>query len=91
MIRLSSVPEPLVDDQGDVRELTAADLARFSPSTEIPELADIVRRGRPPLPEADRKQRVTMYLDRDLVAALKADGRGWQTRANALLRKAKGL
>ena len=32
-----------------------------------------------------------MYLDRDLVAALKADGRGWQTRANALLRKAKGL
>ena len=91
MIRLSSVPEPLVDDQGDVRELTAADLARFRPSTEIPELADIVRRGRPPLPEADRKQRVTLYLDRDLVAALKADGRGWQTRANALLRKAKGL
>lgn len=91
MGRLSSIPEPLVDDQGDVRELTAADLARFRPSTEIPELADIVRRGRPPLPEADRKQRVTMYLDRDLVAALKADGRGWQTRANALLRKAKGL
>lgn len=91
MSRLSSIPEPLVDDQGDVRELTAADLACFRPSTEIPELADIVRRGRPPLPEADRKQRVTMYLDRDLVAALKADGRGWQTRANALLRKAKGL
>ncbi|KGJ07461.1 BrnA antitoxin family protein [Paracoccus sphaerophysae] len=91
MSRLSSIPEPLVDDQGDVCELTAADLARFRRSTEIPELADIVRRGRPPLPEADRKQRVTMYLDRDLVAALKADGRGWQTRANALLRKAKGL
>lgn len=91
MSRLSSTPDPLVDDQGEVRELSAADLARFRPSTEIPELADIVRRGRPPLPEADRKQRVTLYLDRDLVAALKADGRGWQTRANALLRKAKGL
>lgn len=91
MSKRSSFPEPLIDADGEVRELTEADRARFLPSTEIPELADIVRRGRPPLPEADRKQRVTLYLDRDLVAALKADGRGWQTRANALLRKAKGL
>ena len=27
----------------------------------------------------------------EAIAALKADGRGWQTRANALLRKAAGL
>lgn len=80
-----------IDAADDALELDADWFARARPSTEIPELADIVRRGRPPLPEADRKQRVTMYLDRDLVAALKADGRGWQTRANALLRKAKGL
>ena len=30
-------------------------------------------------------------LTEDLIEALKADGRGWQTRANALLRKAAGL
>jgi len=47
--------------------------------------------GRRPLPEDQRKQRVTLYLDRDVLARLKADGRGWQTRANAALRKALGL
>lgn len=91
MSKRSSFPEPLIDADGEVRELTEADRARFLPSTEIPELAEVIRRGRPPLPQAERKQRVTMYLDRDLIEALKADGRGWQTRANALLRKAAGL
>lgn len=80
-----------IDDNGDALELDADWFARAKPSTEIPELAEVIRRGRPPLDEADRKQRVTMYLDRDLVARLKADGKGWQTRANALLRKAAGL
>ena len=82
---------PLIDEDGEVRELTAADLARFRPSTEIPELAEVIRRGRPPLDETDRKQRVTIYLDRDLVETLKQGGKGWQTRANAMLRKAAGL
>jgi uncharacterized protein (DUF4415 family) len=44
-----------------------------------------------PLPESDRKQRVTLYLDRDVLDRLKADGKGWQTRANAGLRKVLGL
>ena len=47
--------------------------------------------GRPPLPEAQKKQRVTMYLDPDVLARLKAGGKGWQTRANAALRQALGL
>ena len=91
MSKRSSFPEPLIDADGEVRELTEADRARFLPSTEIPELAEVIRRGRPPLDEADRKQRVTIYLDRDLVETLKQGGKGWQTRANAMLRKAAGL
>jgi uncharacterized protein (DUF4415 family) len=47
--------------------------------------------GRPALPEADRKTRVTLYLDPDVLARLKADGKGWQTRANAALRRALGI
>lgn len=80
-----------IDPDGSAVELDAEWFARAKPSTEIPELAEVIRRGRPPLPQDERKQRVTMYLDRDLIDALKADGRGWQTRANALLRKAAGL
>jgi uncharacterized protein (DUF4415 family) len=43
------------------------------------------------MPEEQRKKRVTLYLDPDVLARLKADGKGWQTRANAALRKALGL
>ena len=80
-----------IDENGDALELDAEWFARAKPSSEIPELADLVRRGRPPLAEDARKQRVTMYLDRDVLERLKAEGKGWQTRANALLRKAAGL
>lgn len=47
------------------------------------------RRGRPPL--ENPKQAIKLRLDADLVARLRASGPGWQTRANAMLRKAVGL
>jgi uncharacterized protein (DUF4415 family) len=79
----------------DSAEWTEADFREARPVTDFPELAEILRKagklGRPPLPEDQRKLRVTLYLDRDIVDRLKADGRGWQTRANAALRKALGL
>ena len=61
-----------IDENGDALELDAEWFARSKPSSEIPELADLVRRGRPPLADDARKQRVTMYLDRDLIEALNA-------------------
>lgn len=86
---------PLTDAEGEVRELTAADFARQRPTSDFPELVEILHKhgklGRPPLPAAERKQRITLHLDPDVLAALKADGKGWQTRANAALRRALGL
>ncbi|WP_299155033.1 BrnA antitoxin family protein [uncultured Tateyamaria sp.] len=70
--------KPLVDADGEVREITKDDL-KFA------------RRGRPPMKEGERKERTTILLDPDVLSSLKADGRGWQTRANALLREALGL
>ena len=74
----------------DNPEWTADDLARARPASEIPALAPVTR-GRPPLPEDQRKQRVTIYLDRDVVGKLKEGGKGWQTRANERLREVLGL
>lgn len=70
------------------RPLTDAEWAA-APRVPQDEVARLL--GRPPLPETERKQRVTMYLDRDVIARLKRGGRGWTTRANATLRKALGL
>jgi uncharacterized protein (DUF4415 family) len=71
----------------DAQPMTNEQLARLRPAHEIvPHIvAAQIRRGRPKL-EAP-KQRVTMRLDADVVARLRATGRGWQTRANEALRR----
>ena len=43
--------------------------------------------ARPTLPPEQRKVQLTIRLDPDLAAALRASGKGWQTRANDALRK----
>lgn len=69
---------------------------------EIPELSDewfrradmyegnkLIRRGRPR--SAVRKRPVSLRLDPDVVAHFRRGGRGWQSRINAVLRKAAKL
>jgi uncharacterized protein (DUF4415 family) len=79
-----------IDDQ-DNPEWTEADFAQARPIQDFPELAFLLKGGRPRLPDAIRKRRVTIMLDPDVIAHFKAGGRGWQTRINAALRKAAGL
>ncbi len=48
----------------------------------------MARRGRPVgSTKADAKVAIKLRLDPDVVAALRASGRGWQTRVNDLLRE----
>ena len=69
---------------------------------EIPELTDewfrqadvydgdkLVRRGRPK--SKNPKRPVSLRLDPDVVTHFRRSGRGWQSRINALLRKAAKL
>jgi len=67
-----------IDDKGEAKSLDPAFFKK-------------ARRGRPSMEEAERKQRVTIMLDREVIDYFKKDGRGWQTRANAALRKAAGI
>ncbi len=77
----------------DNPELTDEDFARMRPAIEVvPEIVKAYHEGRlkvaPPLRKERPKTRVTIRLDADVVARLRADGPGWQTRANAALREA---
>ena len=85
--------DPIIDDENP--EWTEEDFARAKSIFEIPELAGLAKLirkgGRPLLPEEYRKRRVTIMLDPDVIEHFKADGKGWQTRVNAALRKAAGL
>lgn len=61
----------------DTLEITAAVAATLQP---------LRRPGRPPLEQP--KVPMTMRVDADVLAAIKASGTGWQTRVNQVLREA---
>lgn len=56
---------------------------------DLRENGKLIRRGRPP--KDSPKVPVTLRLDADLLARLRASGQGWQTRVNDILREAEGL
>jgi uncharacterized protein (DUF4415 family) len=72
----------------DNPELTAEDFARMRPAREIrPELVEDWRRKRG-AQKAPTKVLVSLRLEREVLDKLRASGRGWQSRANDMLRKA---
>lgn len=88
---------PLIDEDGEVRELTAEDLRYFRPAVEVlpPDLyAALVemnrqsklRRGRGPQ-KAPVKRPTTIRFDADVLEGLRATGPGWQTRVNDAMRE----
>ena len=86
--------KPLTNRDGEVRELTAQDFRRMRPAREVlPRMigakaaAELLRpRGRPR--KENPKEQVTLRLDAEVVEYFKAEGPGWQTRINAVLKRA---
>jgi uncharacterized protein (DUF4415 family) len=79
---------PLMDTDGEVRELTATDLRHFKPTDQVlpPELLKVMGiKPRGPQ-KAPTKQATTIRLSPDVMAAFKATGAGWQTRIDAALK-----
>lgn len=84
-------PDPEDYDPDDAPEFTPemAARAQISIGDRIIREADPplgTRRGRPPKPEAERKELVSLRLSRDVVEWLRASGPGWQTRIEEMLR-----
>ena len=84
---------PMTDEEGEVRTLTAADLALFHPASEVldPELYEGLvamnkKRGERGAQKKPLKVPTTIRFDADLLDALKASGKGWQTRVNDAMR-----
>jgi uncharacterized protein (DUF4415 family) len=79
------------NDPDDAPLLTAEIAARAEISRGglviRPASGTLTRKGRPPMGDA-AKQQVTLRLDRDVVEHFRAGGAGWQSRMNAVLRKA---
>jgi uncharacterized protein (DUF4415 family) len=81
---------PLIDAEGEVRELTREDIRQFKSIDHFPDLARLVRRrGERGPQKAPTKKQVTLRLDKDVVERFRATGPGWQVRMNEALRKAR--
>lgn len=89
--------QDMIASDPDAPEATDGQLARARPFAEaLPELAAAMEAGgivRRPVgrPSGSNKTSVSLRLDSDLIERLKADGPGWQTRANAILRESVGI
>ena len=91
---MSKKRPPLTDAEGEVRELTRADIRAMRPIEEVlpPELVEVIRnrrRGERGPQKAPTKKQVTLRLDKDVVERFRATGPGWQVRINDALRKAR--
>ena len=79
---------PLIDNDGEVRELTAADMRTFKPAGEVLPLAlqkSLGMRARGPQ-KSPTKVSTTIRLSNDVLQAFRATGDGWQTRVDAALK-----
>lgn len=86
--------KPLINKAGEIRALTREDFKAMRPMREVaPEfVAQFEKakraRGRP---QGRTKAVVSLSLDKEVLALLRAGGAGWQSRVNDLLRAAIGL
>jgi len=83
---------PLIDEEGEVRELTKENLP-CPPASEVlpeilgPEAAAEILKPRPRGPQkSPRKTSTTIRLDVEVLEAFRAMGKGWQTRMNNVLK-----
>jgi uncharacterized protein (DUF4415 family) len=80
--------KPLIDEGGEVREITAEDVALFKPFSALPAserrvLLKLRKRGPQKTP---KKVPISIRLSTDVAEGLRATGNGWQSRADEALR-----
>jgi uncharacterized protein (DUF4415 family) len=82
--RVLVLPTPEEDAAITAAALSDPDAMPFGDS-DWDAVKQVATRGRPL--GSGNKMQVTLRLDIDVVEKLKAEGAGWQTRANAVLRR----
>jgi uncharacterized protein (DUF4415 family) len=80
--------KPLIDEDGEIREITAENVALFKPFSALPTaeqrvLLSVRKRGPQ---KAPKKIPVSIRLSPEVVEGLRATGNGWQRRADEALR-----
>jgi uncharacterized protein (DUF4415 family) len=83
----SAPKTPLINPDGEVRELTADDLKGFKPARDVLPLALQKSLGVRGAQKAPTKVSTTIRLSPDVLEAFKAKGNGWQTQIDIALKE----
>ena len=78
--------KPLSNAEGEVRELSAADIKRFRPAREMLSPSLLSKVGVRGAQRTPTKERITIRLSREVVQPFRATGDGWQARVDAALK-----
>jgi len=82
----TSAPTPEADVPYDSKDKKAV-LTYWDGATAHRGVAELrAKRGRPAKAAEDRKEQIALRLDADVLAWYRAQGAGWQTRMNAVLK-----
>lgn len=77
--------KPLIDANGEVRELSAEEMAQFKPAADVLPPSLQIKLGVRGQQKRPTKERITIRLSREVVEQFRATGEGWQTRMDAAL------
>ncbi|GAA3952660.1 BrnA antitoxin family protein [Allohahella marinimesophila] len=77
--------KPLIDEDGEVREITAEDMKHFRPAHEV--LPDGMKTvlGVRGAQKSPTKERITIRLSPEVLAHFRSTGKGWQGRIDSVL------
>ena len=78
---------PLINEEGEVRELTRDDVALFKPAAEVLPASLLKKIGVRGPQKSPKKVVTTIRLSPDILEKFKATGNGWQTRIDKSLRQ----
>jgi len=78
---------PMIDKNGEVRELDAEDFAQFKPIQEAaPDLLAMWKRGRGPQ-KKPTKVAITLRVSPEVDEYFRSTGKGWQSRMDQVLKE----
>lgn len=79
----------LMDDKGEIRELTATDFALLKPFSDLPvdEQVFLLNKGLPDRAEPSQVEELRLNLSRPVLERFRATGTGWEQRVDEALRE----
>ena len=80
--------KPLIDEDGEVREIAAEEVALFKPFAALPQSEQkmLLKLGKRGPQKTPKKVPISIRLSPDVAEGLRATGNGWQGRADEALR-----